>query len=185
MPSEDAEAAIAKLCEADGRSRNKAEDGRRLVREGEYTYRVVSWPVYEDIKRRDELQQYNTKWKRDKRATAKDPTPINGHAIIPDAEPQPAPDVLSDPRRRWPYERQEWGQQYVSAGCKIGPENWPTWKALAEKHGGHARVVSAASSVPATNRWPDQTESILIKSMGQEPSLADAVSHKKIKIRND
>src|ERR1700757_3941657 len=113
MPFDRAEAAIAKLCEPDIRSRNKAEEGRRLVREGEYTYRVVSWPVYEEIKRRDELRNYNTSWKRTKRSDHKESTPINGHAIIP-PPPEPAgppdPELKQAPMDLPPRLLETWGE---------------------------------------------------------------------------
>lgn len=45
------EAAIEYLCKADPRSRSKAEDGRRLVRLGEFLYRVVNGAGYLAVRR--------------------------------------------------------------------------------------------------------------------------------------
>lgn len=166
-------------------SRSQEYEGRRLVRiDGGYI--VLNFYKYRerDTTARERQERWRKRKEEMRRAGISEPTPMNGHAIIPESEPAP-PDATKDPRRQWPYERTEWGQQYVAAGCKIGPENWPRWKELAAKHGGHARVISAASTVPATKRWPDETEAILVKSGGQAPSLNDAVAHKTVRLRND
>ena len=67
------EAAIAKLCEPDPGSRSKAEDGRRLVREGQYLYRVVNHEHYRAIRDNVERQEYYRIKKRESRARKRKP----------------------------------------------------------------------------------------------------------------
>jgi len=55
----DVEAALAVLCAPDPHSRNKDEDGRRLVRVGEYLYKVPSHERYRRVRDADELRSYN------------------------------------------------------------------------------------------------------------------------------
>ena len=78
---------------------------------------------------------------------------------------------------RWAYVRTEpWAKTLVKAGCKIGPQNWPAWQALVASHG-HDRVADVAKTCPATDRWPDRTETALLKSGGQAP-IAQAIHHR-------
>lgn len=51
--------AINKLCEPDPASRSKAEGGRRLIKEGEYQYRMVNWAKYDGIRNAAELREYH------------------------------------------------------------------------------------------------------------------------------
>lgn len=60
--------AIDKLCATDAESRSKDEDGRRLVREGEYQYRVVNHVKYRNIRDEDGRREYNRDKKREERA---------------------------------------------------------------------------------------------------------------------
>jgi hypothetical protein len=58
-PVKDVEAAIAFLIKPDPDSRSKEEEGRRLVKEGQYQYRVVNWAFYQGIKNAEDLREYN------------------------------------------------------------------------------------------------------------------------------
>lgn len=51
--------AIEYLCRPDPVSRSKEEDGRRMIREGEYQYRVVNWAKYQRIKNESDRREYN------------------------------------------------------------------------------------------------------------------------------
>jgi hypothetical protein len=51
--------AIARLCAPDPKSRSKQEEGRRLIKEGEYQYRVVNWELYSGIRNEIERREYN------------------------------------------------------------------------------------------------------------------------------
>lgn len=59
LPTEAIESGIATLCAPDKRSRTKTEDGRRLIREGEFQYRMVNWEIYDKIKSEEGRREYN------------------------------------------------------------------------------------------------------------------------------
>lgn len=51
--------AIDFLCRPDPDSRCKLEDGRRMVREAQFQYRVINWLEYQTIKSAAGLKEYN------------------------------------------------------------------------------------------------------------------------------
>lgn len=65
------EAAIEYLCKEDKNSRSPDEGGRRLVREGQFAYRVVNHALYLGIKNNDGLREYNRIAKRKSRERLK------------------------------------------------------------------------------------------------------------------
>lgn len=70
-PEEEIEAALEFLCAPDPNSRSHKEEGRRLVRVGQYLYRVVNGPDYHGIKSQEELRAYWREQKRNKKDTSK------------------------------------------------------------------------------------------------------------------
>lgn len=70
-PLKEIEAAIAFLTSPDSESRSKVEEGRRLVREGQFQYRVVNWAAYQGIKNAQDLTEYNRIKKAEYRARQK------------------------------------------------------------------------------------------------------------------
>lgn len=60
--------AIEKLCEPDPRSRTKDEEGRRLVRIGEFDYRVINGVKYIKIRNDEERMEANRQRQADHRA---------------------------------------------------------------------------------------------------------------------
>ena len=62
---------IEKLCEPDPDSRNPDEDGRRMVKEGQFAYRVVSHGIYRRMTDQDQRREYNRIKKREERARKK------------------------------------------------------------------------------------------------------------------
>jgi hypothetical protein len=67
-PVEAIEAAIRKLEEPDDESRSKDNDGRRLVREGQFQYFVPTWEKYRLIRQEEERREYNRQAKRKERS---------------------------------------------------------------------------------------------------------------------
>lgn len=63
--------AIEFLCRPDPASRSKEADGRRLIREGEYQYRMVNWEFYDRIKSQEGLREYNARKQAEYRAKKK------------------------------------------------------------------------------------------------------------------
>lgn len=56
---ERAELALQTLCAPDSRSRNPEHEGRRLLHEGAFTYRVVSHAYYRALRNEDDRRAYN------------------------------------------------------------------------------------------------------------------------------
>lgn len=65
------EEALDFLQRPDGRSRSKLEGGRRIVKEGEYQYRLVNWEEYNRIRTEEERREYNRQMQRDWRERQK------------------------------------------------------------------------------------------------------------------
>jgi len=61
------EKAVEFLCSPDEKSRCKDNDGRRLVKDGEYQYFVTTHKRYSQIKNSDEQREYNREKKREQR----------------------------------------------------------------------------------------------------------------------
>lgn len=75
--AEQVEKAIEKLCSPDEASRSKEEDGRRLIREGQFAYRVVNHQKYKEIRNEDDRRAYNREKQREHRARMKASTTVN------------------------------------------------------------------------------------------------------------
>jgi hypothetical protein len=60
-------AAIEKLCATDAKSRQKVEDGRRLIRRGEFEYFVVNFRHYRDLLRKEQRNAYMAELMAEKR----------------------------------------------------------------------------------------------------------------------
>lgn len=61
------ESAIAYLCAPDPQSRTPADEGRRLVREGQFLYRIVNYATYRAIRTTDDRLAYQREWDRENR----------------------------------------------------------------------------------------------------------------------
>lgn len=62
------EEAIEFLCRPDPESRNPEHEGRRLVREGQYQFFVVSHAIYRSLRDEEERRAYNAARQRKHRA---------------------------------------------------------------------------------------------------------------------
>jgi hypothetical protein len=58
-PREQIDTAIGVLCAPDPNSRSKADDGRRLVREGQFAFRVVNHAKYNAMRHEGDRREYN------------------------------------------------------------------------------------------------------------------------------
>lgn len=56
---DEVQAAIDVLCDVDPDSRTPEEDGRRLVREGSFLYRLPTWPKYNAIRNEEKRREQN------------------------------------------------------------------------------------------------------------------------------
>lgn len=68
---EEVESAINFLSKPDPKSRSKAEGGRRIVKEGEYQYRVTNWETYQNLRKSQDLRDYNRNRQAIRRARMK------------------------------------------------------------------------------------------------------------------
>lgn len=68
------ESALTFLTSPDPRSRCKEAEGRRLVKEGEYQYRLPSWEVYrairDEVGRKEQNRKAQAKWRASQKARA-------------------------------------------------------------------------------------------------------------------
>lgn len=74
---EDVAKAIEKLCQPDPKSRSKDEEGRRLVRMGEYAYKVVNGAKYTSIRNTEDRREYQRKKQQEYRLRRKS-KPLSG-----------------------------------------------------------------------------------------------------------
>ena len=51
--------AINKLTQPDPQSRHKQNEGRRLIKNGEFQYEIPSWESYQAIRNEDDRREYN------------------------------------------------------------------------------------------------------------------------------
>ena len=63
--------AIEKLCSPDPASRSKECGGRRLVKEGEYQYKMVNWAAYDSCRSGEDLREYRRRKQAEWRARQK------------------------------------------------------------------------------------------------------------------
>lgn len=71
MPVDRVEKAIGYLCSPDPNSRNPDQEGRRILKQGQYQYKVVSHEIYRAIRNEDERRLYNAQKQRESRAKKK------------------------------------------------------------------------------------------------------------------
>ena len=67
---DEVETAIKYLCLPDEESRTDCEEGRRLIREGQFMYRLVNYEKYRAIRDREARREYQREWARKKRGKA-------------------------------------------------------------------------------------------------------------------
>lgn len=67
--------AIEKLMAPDPKSRSKEAGGRRLIKEGQFQYRMVNWAYYDSLRCSEDLREYNRRKQAEYRARSK---PLKG-----------------------------------------------------------------------------------------------------------
>lgn len=63
--------ALVFLQQPDPNSRSKEEQGRRIVKDGQFQYRIVNWERYAVIKNAVDRREYNRVWMQNKRANTR------------------------------------------------------------------------------------------------------------------
>lgn len=69
--ADEVESALAFLQRPDPESRSKLEEGRRLVKEGQFQYRLVNWEHYDRMKNEADRREYNRRKQAEYRARGK------------------------------------------------------------------------------------------------------------------
>jgi hypothetical protein len=72
---------IRKFCEPDEKSRSKSEEGRKLLKLGEYLYHVVNGEVYHKIRTNDERREYFRLYRQKKRMESSSKSDKNGSDV--------------------------------------------------------------------------------------------------------
>lgn len=79
------QSALDFLQRPDLKSRSKAQDGRRLVKEGEFQYFVVNWEIYDKIRSEEDRRGYNAskqaEYRSNKRKKTRKAGQLPGEAI--------------------------------------------------------------------------------------------------------
>lgn len=115
-------------------------------------------------------------------ADESDPFPVPAAAVTPVVRPPPWPPLRSaEDEWRFGVGSEPWARSLVAAGAKIGPKNWPRWKAILGDFS-HDQVVAVVLGLPAHDRWPDRTETALARSRGQAPTAATIANRRSTKI---
>lgn len=74
---------VDEMCEPDKESRTKEEEGRKLVRLGEYLYRVVNGAKYRAIRNDDERRESNKLRMREWRERKRKVVEVGGVSVAP------------------------------------------------------------------------------------------------------
>jgi hypothetical protein len=100
---ENVQAVIDELCGEDKKSRTKDEGGRRLVKDGQFRYRVVNGTHYRNLADQERRREINRKAQAKRRALLKAKgLPLAGEHEYMDAWARGAPDFeLAEIEERW------------------------------------------------------------------------------------
>jgi hypothetical protein len=71
MPTDEVKAILEKLQQPDPESRSKDQDGKRLIKKGEFLYEIVNYKKYREIQTAQHRNDYMKKYMQDKRTLEK------------------------------------------------------------------------------------------------------------------
>jgi hypothetical protein len=115
---------------------------------------------------RNDISSDNTSLRFSPGSISSSPAPAPGPQDLFASPPEPRAKVSDADHWRMAEQYEPYVRLLKAAMCKVGPENWPQWKALSD-HWGVAAVVAAAKGIPAPERWPDRVDAVLNSSRGQ------------------
>jgi hypothetical protein len=124
----DVERALEFLQQPDPQSRSKAEEGRRIIKEGQFQYRIVNWAHYEEIRNEAERREYNriAQAKHREKVAKEVETPKDTQKPNKFQKPTHA-DLVSEGLP--PHEASKFLNHYESVGWKVGKNPIKNWKA--------------------------------------------------------
>jgi len=128
--------ALEYLCAPDGSSRIKDEEGRRLVREGEYIHRIVNYMTYREMRNKEARREYHRTYMRKTRADV--PAKVEPAPEAPPEEPvkrkrfvPPTPEEVNAYAKEKGVQEYVNGEQfcnfYESKGWLIGKNKMQKW----------------------------------------------------------
>jgi hypothetical protein len=148
------EEAIAYLCAPDPQSRSKLDDGRRLVREGQFAYRVPTHERYRSIRNEDERREYNRIKKAESRARSKMSLTVNdGHQCQPKQK-----------------QKQKQKQKHGTAMSPEGDEHGEKPTAPPAPSGDVERVLAHYRAVHPKRRPSDKDRRIVERALKRYPA---------------
>lgn len=140
--------AIDYLCAPDPNSRSKVEDGKRLVREGEFAYRVPNYEAYRAVRDEDDRRAYNRQKQAESRARRRvNVRVIDRQSRLPmsantEAETETKTKKRGGPKAAWVVEMCEvWKETYGGT---------PNWRAIARTC---QALAATAEPLELISRW--------------------------------
>jgi hypothetical protein len=127
---------IDRLCSTDDQSTSKKEDGRRLIKIGEFTYRVVNGASYMEIRNEEERREYFRLAKRLQREKNQVQAQLPG---IEKPIKRFQPPTLEEVQARFagigktPADASDFWNYYGSNGWKVGPNPMRDWHKAASR----------------------------------------------------
>jgi hypothetical protein len=162
------ETALALLCGPDPRSRSKVEDGRRLVHEAGFQYRVVNHGTYRAMRNEEERRAYNREAQRKHRSgnsvsnrqslTSKQCQPPSAHT---EAEAEAEAETEAKPKIKTLVQRphvtldtdgfKEFWQAYPKQMGRLTAQK--AWHKLAPSAAVQAAIHAALIAQKASDQW--------------------------------
>ena len=134
---EDVVAALDFLQQPDPLSRSKEEEGRRLVKDGQFQYRIVNWEFYQTLRNAVDRREYN-KLKQQEYRAKKAENPVIGDVLPPPATAEPPKKSFARPTIEGvklqatmiglpEAEAEKFFHFYESNGWKVGRNSMKSW----------------------------------------------------------
>lgn len=163
------ESALALLCAPDPRSRSKEEEGRRLLREGEFIFRLVNYEKYRQIRNEEERREQNrvaqAKWReKQKLMTVTDSKPgvsNSKHGVSTDKQSKPRTEAEAEvsnpnPSAETPRQVDVAEKIYQLYPRKVGKRDAVKAIGFALKNNAAEKLESAVTAyAAAVALWPE------------------------------
>jgi hypothetical protein len=158
--------AVERLCAPDQESRSPLEEGRRLVREGQFLYRVVNAKKYAGMRDEDDRRVYQAEWARTKRVDRR--RPVSTTVDPPSTTVDQASTDIDQHRPRSTYAEAE---ADVDGEAEADPDLITETKIAAAAN--CKPRAKAAPAPPDSDDGGDGTKRILAKTILDCPRFAD------------
>ncbi len=147
------EAALEYLMQPDPKSRSSAEDGRRIIKEGQFQYRIVNWEHYENIRNEAEKRAYNRQAQADHRLKIKDQPETPKELPSPRFQKPTIAELITEGLSQ--DQAEAFFHHFESNGWKVGGKapmkSWKSAVVTWKKRSGDFQVVGSSKSGNATS----------------------------------